>query len=251
MWTKHKLTKGDQEWFYDLPTEMNLILWAEDEVEEHLEGEAEIYRRTFFGDLILTDEELSFLHSQSTARVKERWNSELHQVVDAERTVLKTLGRSAAWTELKEVANRLMEGCSALDSFAGELPRQLETDVEQLAGTARSFCTSLSSALSSVESGDFEILSDVLAEVSAIPKGELSVIPRRLRSRRHPAGFTVTNLLSDIRTGARLLEHLGSDLNERQIAIIADFGCGKTFLAAQVTSRQGDTPEGILIHGGI
>ena len=250
LWTKHKLTKSDQEWFYSLQTPMNLILWAEDEVEEHLEGEAEIYRRTFFGDLILTDEELSFLHSQSTARVKERWNPELHQVVDAERTVLKKLGRSTAWTELKEVANRLEEGCSALDSFAGELPQKLETDVEQLTGTARSFCSSLSSALSSVESGDFEILSDVLAELPSTPKGELAVIPRKLRSRQHSAGFTVTNLLSDIRTGARLLEQLGSDLNQRQVAIIADFGCGKTFLAAQITSRQGNTPEGILLHGG-
>ena len=250
MWTKHKLTKGDQEWFYDLPTGMNLILWAEDEVEEHLEGEAEIYRRTFFGDLILTDEELSFLHSQSTARVKERWNPNLHQEVDAERTVLKKLGRSAAWTELEEVANRLAQGCSALDSFAGELPRQLETDIEQITGTARSFCSSLTSALSSVESSDFEILSDVLAEVPSIPKGELAVIPRKLRSRQHPAGFTVTNLLSDIRTSATLLNQLGSDLNERQVAIIADFGCGKTFLAAQITDRQGNIPEGILLHGG-
>ena len=250
LWTKYPLTKGDQEWFYSLPTQMNLILWAEDEVEEHLEGEAEIYRRTFFGDLILTDEELSFLHSQSTARVKERWNPELHQIVDAERTVLKKLGRSAAWTELEEVANRLKEGCSALDSFAGKLPQKLETDIEQLAGSARSFISSLLSALSSVESGDFEMLSDVLAELPPTPKGELAVIPRKLRSRQHHAGFTVTNLLSDIRTGAKLLEQLGSDLNERQVAIIADFGCGKTFLAAQITSRQGNTPEGILLHGG-
>ena len=250
LWTKHKLTKSDQEWFYSLPTRMNLILWAEDEVEEYLEGEAEIYRRTFFGDLILTDEELSFLHSQSTARVKERWNPELHQVVDAERTVLKKLGRSTAWTELKNTANRLAEGCSTLDSFADELPKKLETDVEQLTVTARSFCSSLSSALSSVESGDFEILSAVLAELPSTPKGELAVIPRKLRSRQHSAGFTVTNLLSDIRTGAGLLEQLGSDLKQRQIAIIADFGCGKTFLAAQITSRQGNTPEGILLHGG-
>ena len=250
LWTKYPLTKGDQEWFYSLPTQMNLILWAEDEVEEHLEGEAEIYRRTFFGDLILTDEELSFLHSQSTARVKERWNPELHQVVDAERTVLKKLGRSAAWTELEEVADRLAEGCSALDSLAGKLPQKLETDIEQLAGSARSFISSLLSALSSVESGDFEMLSDVLAELPPTPKGELAVIPRKLRSRQHHAGFTVTNLLSDIRTGAKLLERLGSDLNERQVGIIADFGCGKTFLAAQITGRQGNTPEGILLHGG-
>ena len=250
LWTKHKLTKGDQEWFYNLPTRMNLILWAEDEVEEHLKGEAEIYRRTFFGDLILTDEDLSLLHSQSTARVKERWNPDLHQVVDAERTILKKLGRSAAWTELEEVANRLAEGCSALDSFAGKLPKRLETDVKQLTGTAWSFCSSLSRALSSVELGDFAILSDVLAELPSNPKGKLVVIPRKLRSRQHPAGFVVTNLLSDIRTGARLLEQLASDLNERQVAIIADFGCGKTFLAAQITNRQGDTPEGILLHGG-
>ena len=250
LWTKYKLTKGDQEWFYSLPTRMNLILWAEDEVEEHLKGEAEIYQRTFFGDLILTYEELSSLHSQSTARVKERWNPDLHQVVDAERTVLKKLGRSAAWTELEKVANRLAEGCSALDSFAGKLPKKMEPDVKQLTGTAWSFCSSLSRALSSVDSGDFSILSDVLAELPSAPRGELAVVPRKLRSRQHPAGLVVTNLLSDIRTGARILEQLASDLNERQVAIIADFGCGKTFLAAQITSRQGDTPEGILLHGG-
>ena len=250
LWTKHKLTKGDQEWFYNLPTKMNLILWAEDELEEHLQGEVEIYRRTFFGDLILTPEDLSFLHFQSAARIKERWNPELHQEVDAERTVLKKLGRSAAWTELKEVANRLAEGCSALDSLAGKLPRQLKMDIAQLTKTARSYCSSLSSALSSVESGDFEILSDVLAELPSIPKSELAVVPRKLRSRQHPAVFTVTNLLSDIRAGARLLDQLGSDLNERQVAIIAEFGCGKTFLAAQITSRQDNTPAGILLHGG-
>lgn len=250
LWTKHKLTEGDQKWFYNLPTRMNLVLWAEDEVEEHLQGEAEIYRRTFFGDLILTDEELSFLHSQSTSRVKERWNPELHQVVDAERAALKKLGRSAAWAEITEVANQLAEDCSVLDSFAGELPKGLEPGVEQLSGTARSFCSSLSSALSSVESGDFEVLSDILDELPSIPKGELVVIPRKLRSRQHPAGPAATNLLSDIRTGARLLKQLGSDLNERQLAIVADSGCGKTFLAAQITSRQGNTPEGILLHGG-
>ena len=250
LWTKYPLTAGDQQWFYNLPTEMNLILWAEDEVEEHLTGEAEIYRRTFFGDLVLTDEELSFLHRQSTARVKERWNPELHQVVDAERTVLKKLGRSDAWTGLKEVADQLADGCSTLDSFAGKLPRRLETEVEQLAATAQSFNSSLLSALDGVKSGDFEILSDVLAERPFVPQGGLAVTPRKLRARQHPAVFSVTNLLSDIRSAARLLDQLDSDLNERQVAIVADFGCGKTFLAAQITAGQGNTPEGILFHGG-
>ena len=250
LWTKHKLTKRDQEWFYNLPTGMNLILWAEDEVEEHLTGEAEIYRRAFFGDLVLTDEEFSFLHRQSTARVKVRWNPELHQVVDAERTILKKLGRSDAWTELREVADRLEEGCSTLDSFAGRLPRQLETEVEQLTGIGQSFGSSLLSALDGVKSGDLELLSDVLAERPSIPKGGLAAIPRKLRARQHPAVFPTTNLLADIRSGDRLLDQLGSDMNERQVAIVADFGCGKTFLAAQITARQGDTPEGILLHGG-
>ncbi len=250
LWTKYPLTAGDQEWFYNLTTEMNLTLWSEDEVEEHLKGEAEIYGRTFFGDLILTDEELSFLHLQSTARVKHRWNPELHQVIDAERAVLKKLGRSDAWIELQEVTDRLSEGCSALESLAGQLPRQLEPEVEQLAETAQSFISSLLGAFDSVTSGDFEILSDLLAERPVIPKGGLALVPRKLRARQHPAVFLVTNLLSDICSGARLLDQLGSALNERQVAVVADFGCGKTFLAAQITARQGDAPEGILLHGG-
>ena len=78
----------------------------------------------------------------------------------------------------------------------------------------------------------------------------MAVTPRKLRARQHPAVFSVTNLLSDIRSAARLLDQLDSDLNERQVAIVADFGCGKTFLAAQITAGQGNTPEGILFHGG-
>ena len=250
LWTRHPLTAGDQEWFYSLATEMNLILWAEDEIEEHLTGEAEIYRRTFFGDLILTEKELSSLHRQSTARVKERWNPELHQVIDAERAVLKRLGRSDVWTELSEVAGRLSEGCTTLESFAGQLPRRLETEIELLAEVAQTFNSSLLSAIDGVEAGDFGILSDVLAERPSVPDGTLAVIPRKLRARRHPAVFSVANLLSDIRSSAKLLDELDSDVNERQVAIIADFGRGKTFLAAQITARQGDAPEGILLHGG-
>ena len=36
LWTRYPLTEGDQEWFYKLDTQMQLHLWADSEVEEHL-----------------------------------------------------------------------------------------------------------------------------------------------------------------------------------------------------------------------
>ncbi|MCO6457748.1 MAG: hypothetical protein J5I93_20785, partial [Pirellulaceae bacterium] len=51
LWTRHPLTKGDQEWFFGLPTKMALHAWTSAEVEEHLCGPAEILKETYFGQV--------------------------------------------------------------------------------------------------------------------------------------------------------------------------------------------------------
>src|SRR5580692_1148363 len=40
LWTRHVLTKSDQEWFFGLQTKMKLALWSSVELEEHLTGPA-------------------------------------------------------------------------------------------------------------------------------------------------------------------------------------------------------------------
>src|SRR5262245_61847886 len=58
LWTRHPLTRGDQQWFYGLRTDVRLVLWTGAELEEHLSGDAEILRGTYFGELVLTPDAL-------------------------------------------------------------------------------------------------------------------------------------------------------------------------------------------------
>src|ERR1035441_8097092 len=61
LWTRYPLTKGDQQWFYGLNTRMRLALWTGVDAESHLSGEAEVFRTTYFGELVLTPSSLATL----------------------------------------------------------------------------------------------------------------------------------------------------------------------------------------------
>ena len=74
-------------------------------------------------------------------------------------------------------------------------------------------------------------------------------LPRQLRSRRHPAALVATNLLADIRSASVALKSVSADLGTRQIAVVAEYGCGKTHLAAQITAPEVNRPAGVLLHG--
>lgn len=125
LWTRYALTKGDQKWFRGLSTRMRLHLWTAAEVEEHLSGPAEILRSTYFGELVLTPDLLSELHKTCVARIKHRWQPEVHQVVDAERALCRALGLVDAWSHLSAIAYQLELGAAALAANTPGLPPAL------------------------------------------------------------------------------------------------------------------------------
>jgi len=101
LWTRHVLTRADQNWFFGLKTKMNLALWSAIEVEDHLSGPAEILRESYFGELILTPQTLSELHEEIIQPIRNRWRPEVHQVVEAERKLYRALGDPGAWSILQ------------------------------------------------------------------------------------------------------------------------------------------------------
>ena len=251
LWTRRPLTKADQGWFYGLmaTTGMNLILWSETEVEEHLSGESLIYRRTFFGDLILTSHELSDLHERSIARIRERWHPDLHQVIDVERHIKRNLGQVGAWEDLTAAADRLAEAMTSANTDLKITPSSIQDVVEELIDVARSLKTSVEGAYVTLSNGDLDYLADSLTHRSSMPNTKMANLPRQLRSKQNPAVFSITNLLAEVRSSVRLLDALDRDVTERQVAVVAEFGCGKTFLAAQLAASEEDRPAGILLHG--
>jgi hypothetical protein len=86
---------------------MRLGLWTAAEVEDHLVGEAEVLRATYFGQLILTPETFAVLHNVSVAPIRGRWQPEVHQTVEAERAIRQMLGETSSWERLNVAADNL------------------------------------------------------------------------------------------------------------------------------------------------
>lgn len=248
LWTRCPLTEGDQKWFYSLTTSMRLQLWTSADVEEHLSGPCEILRGTFFGELILTPDLLRQSHQNSVARVKQRWQPEVHQVMDAERNLRRCLGEMEAWSHLKDLEKQLHRGIAAVAADGATLSANLSSAANTFIEVARTLLDSTVGVYSALERGDYEILRQQLMNLPAVDC-ELKVLLRRLRVARQATALTATNLLADIYGGHKALKALLQALSGRLTAVIADAGCGKTELSAQLTAPSDDRPAGVLLHG--
>lgn len=248
LWTRHPLTKGDQDWFHGLSTRMRLHLWTAAEVEEHLSGPAEILRGTYFGELVLTPELLAERHAASVARVQRRWQHEVHQVVNAERALRRTLGVLESWSYLRDLATRLEEGAQTVAADVGGLPDSLADGANELVRVARALAGSLSQTFAALGRGDYEVLRQQLTSI-VFPGPERDAWVRRLRAARHPIALTAANVLADLYGAQKALTALRRALEGRLIAVVADAGCGKTELAAELTVATDDRPAGVLLHG--
>jgi len=250
LWTRRPLAKGDQDWFYGLQTHMRLILWTATEVEEHLSGDAEILRGTYFGDLVLTVDSLARLHEVAVAPIRRRWQPEVHQILEAERVLRQVLAETETWNALRRLSGQLRAEAAAIDGAIGGVTGSLADALTEIVTLARAGATALSDAHVLLTRGDLDLLRQELAPQPSAPGRKLVELPRQLRARRHHSGLIVTNALADLRRAAKLLNRVDTYLSKRLIAVIAGAGCGKTQLAAQITSAASGRPAGILLHGG-
>lgn len=248
LWTRYPLTEGDQKWFYGLPTDMQLHLWTAAEVEEHLSGPAEILRATYFGELVLTPDLLRERHAASAARIKRRWQPEVHQVVNAERAIQRKLGALEAWSDLHDLASVLEEGAVSIAADISSLPTTLVDTSNELVDSARALATSLAQTYTALAGGDYEVLRQQLSYRHSL-KPEWRVLVRQLRAGNLSTALTATNVLADVHRAHASLIALYQALEGRLVAVIADAGCGKTQLAAQLTAPSQERPAGVLLHG--
>jgi hypothetical protein len=249
LWTRRPLTKGDQDWFYKLKTDMRLHLWTEAEVDEHLSGEAAILRETYFGELILTPNTLGDIHSQSVAPVRRRWLPDVHQPVDAEREVRRMLGGGEARAHLSELATQLRAHLLTLEREFGGLEEPLAARAADARRIIQVHEEVLTDVHDSLEAGELDVLRAQLEGRTLGFDGDSTTLPRALRSLRHPASLTLTNAIADAALASRMIDEVEEHLSVGIVAVLADAGYGKTHLAAQLTSPEQDRPAGILLHG--
>jgi hypothetical protein len=114
---------------------------------------------------------------------------------------------------------------------------------------ADAFVDSLTNVFASVDKGDMDLLRQNLAARPSLPSSKLNSLPRQLRASQSPLALEVTNALADCRLAAELLDQVRDLLGEKMAAVLADAGCGKTQLAAQITAPSDGRPCGVLLHG--
>lgn len=254
LWTRHPLTKGDQTWFYGLKKKLNskmkFDLWISSDAERLLSGDAEILRKTYFGELLLTPALLSELHKRSVEPIRMRWLPEAHQIVDAERTIRRMLGEAASWDELTDVAKRLLNAVA----FIQKEPLSSVGNLSSLTPLFISVACEIAETMQDVHrllgSGDLELLRVKLDGCPMSISKDVASAPRKMRGARLACGLIATNALADLTHGIEMLREVSSFLGTRMISVLADAGGGKTQMAAEITAEiPGKRPAGVFMRG--
>ena len=250
LWTQRSLTPKDQEWFYDIKTNFKLRLWTDQEVIGHLTGEAELLRSTYFGELVLTPEKLAYMHEESVAPIKKRWEPQLHVEVDVERNLKSTLGTPGTWGILREASDRLNSRELTLKSEMADLRDHEKELVEKLLTTLTNQKTHLLALADALDEGRVGKVRQNL-ENSISPefsKSDLAQLASKLRAVRNSASLSIASASWEIGNYFSLLNNLKEKMNQNLFAVVGDAGFGKTFLAVELTKPTDKFPGGVLLH---
>lgn len=250
LWTPFTLVKNDQQWFYGLTSNMNLQLWTLEQLDAHLIGPGLCLRNTYFGELILTPQNLSEQHRLAIQPIRERWLQPVHQQTDAERKIRQMLGEQDAWTQVIKIGKRLrhteekiLQGLENRDDLS------LKNLVETFVAACRTVSNMLFEFREILTCGDLDIIHQTLAEQNFNIDVNVRSTPRLLRRLNLPIALYATNALVDIWNAQNLLDEVVTDLKVGLVAVLADAGGGKTQTAAEITAPKDGRPAGIFLHG--
>lgn len=250
LWTKYPLTKNDQEWYYKIDTEMQLHLWNEVELEEHFKGDGEIVRGSYFGELVFSVDTLSNLHKERTASLKNRWQPEVHQTLEVERTIRQILGDTSSWDDLIKYSKTIEASVNILDTAVEHIVDTLAVEIKEASNLFHIVASTLLEIHTNLNQGNLDILQHNLTNLPDVPSKRISAIPRKLRALNHPIALNVTNFFADFFESYKVLNRLKSLIEISFVAVSAKAGYGKTQLSAQLTMESTTRPAGVLLHGG-
>ncbi len=249
LWTPYTLSKSDQDWFMSLQTNYRLHMWTDSEIDTYIDGSGLFLRRTYFGDLIITSEDLEFRHRESVQPIRERWLEPVHQIINAERIIRRMLGEPGSWNKMIDVGFRLKRVFEIISDFIEKNEIKFEKELRQFILNCNIFTDTLLNFHKILAEGDLEIIQARLSERKMLIDSQVCSIPRWLRNYNMPIALDATNALSDMRIAQELLDEAEEFLGVGLVAILADAGGGKTQMSAQITSPQDERPAGILLYG--
>lgn len=252
LWTRHTLTKGDQEWFFALEKdsfpELKLELLTATDIEDLLVGPGALFRETYFGELVLTPPLLAEQHKLAAAPFKRRYQPEVHVVVGAEEKIFRHMGAQSAWESLEKLSSALQRNCTDIASLTGQLKTELKAEVDSLLARANESAGLLDDLHTALGNGDFDAVQQMLAANPPQPV-RYDRLLSKLRGARSGGAPLAANLVADIHALSSVLLSLERSIGVRAVAVLAAAGEGKSELAVKVTQPDGDLPGGVLLLG--
>lgn len=252
LWTRHTLTKGDQEWFFELEQsrfpELKLELLTAADIEDLLVGQGALLRETYFGELVLTPEALAEQYKLTAAPFKRQYQQDVHVVVGAEKKVSKRLGGQNAWGLLETLSNALKRNSTDVASLTRPLRTEIMAEVDSLLTRATGLADLLGNLHAALGKGDFEAVRELLATNPQQPV-RYDRLLSKLRGAQSEGAPLTANLVADIHAVSSVLRSLERSIGVRAIAVLAAAGEGKSELAVKVTQPDGDFPGGVLLLG--
>lgn len=250
LWTRRPLTPTDQDWFYSIETSLELHLWTADDLEDLLQGDAAILRRTYFGDLVLTKDNLNELHARAVAPVRERWIPEVHVQVEAEKEIRRFLGEPEYWPAFGALEAKLSASKNELvaftDSIGEDLSEHLVNLIEDLEDLHGRF-DAIGKALTGRDIATVQrSLTAEWVPRTGRPAGRQ--LARALRRQAHPSSLAVQAAIALHHNVSTFLTTFSSYLALDLVAAVGRAGSGKTQLAAELTAPGGDDLSGIYIE---
>jgi hypothetical protein len=252
LWTRHTLTKADQEWFFALEKdrfpELKLELLTATDIEDLLVGPGALFRETYFGQLVLTPALLAEQHRLAAAPFNRRYQPEVHVIVGAEEKILRHLGSQSAWGSLENLSSTLKTNSTTIASLTGQLKLELKAEVDSLLDRATGLADLLDSLNEALGKGDFEAVQQILVTNPSQPV-RYDRLLSKLRGARSSGASLTANLVADIHAVSSALRSLERSIGVRTVAVLAAAGEGKSELAVKVTQPDGDLPGGVILLG--
>ncbi len=249
LWTPYTLSKKDQKWIYSLQTDFTLHLWGLEEIDTYLSGPGLILRSTYFGELVLTPNELAQRHKEAIQPIRERWLAPVHQSVDAERSIRRMLGEPESWDQMIAVGRRLKKAAEVISSDQCIVSTKLEPTIFPFVDACYAFADTLINFHEILADGDLDNILQKLRERKTLIDTQVKAVLRHLRTRNLRIALDATNAFNDMQIAKELLNEIENFLGVGFVAVLADAGGGKTQMAAQLTAPQENRPAGILLHG--
>ncbi|WP_447982592.1 hypothetical protein [Achromobacter kerstersii] len=252
LWTRHTLTADDQRWFFALEQDRfpdyKLDLLTAADIEDLLVGPAALLRETYFGELVLTPEQLAEQYKLAAAPFKRRYLPDVHVPVGAETKVFKRLGRLSAWESLKELSSAVRKICAEISSLTEHVKTEIKVEVEELLARATGLADLLDDLHAALEKGDFDAVARSVVSNPPQPV-RYDRLLSKLRGARSEGAPLTANLIAELHAVSYTLLGLDRSTSVRAVAVLAAAGEGKSELALKVTQPDGDFPGGVLLLG--